>query len=106
MDNKEFTKLSKKKKLELPYSNLDNLSNIELALFIPTKDKNECGYTMSAFFVKNKDQKWYRFRDYDVFSIRNAPEYLRGDFENHGIQFFMNSYDCIANLFGELQIIK
>ena len=39
------------------------------------------------FFVScNGD--WHRLGDYDCFRFTNCQDWLRGDFENGGVQFF------------------
>ena len=88
MTNEEFTKLTKKQKLLMPeeYNVLGTLGTIEKVLFIPTGKKMD-GYNLSAFFVScNGD--WHRLGDYDCFRFTNCQDWLRGDFENGGVQFF------------------
>jgi hypothetical protein len=89
MKNEEFTKLSKSQKLEIePISFNSEVADIKKVLFIPTKRKND-GYTVSAFFVMTTSGKWFRLQDYDCFRFTNCDDWLRGDFENDGVQFFL-----------------
>lgn len=91
MKDEEFTKLTKKQKLNIP--ELDwrvVVKGVRIALFIPTTKKNSEGYTICAFFVLDKDGNWYRLPNYDCFRFKNAHNYLKGDFENGGVQFFLS----------------
>lgn len=89
MKNEQFVKLSKAEKLKIKFSDIQSYSNIDNALFIPLTRKSD-GYTMSAFFVEVKGI-WYRLMDYDSFRFvfENLEGRMKGDFENHGVQFFL-----------------
>lgn len=105
MEDDKFIKLTKSEKLKLPYYNdSDLIGGIKLALFIPLKEKMD-GYTMCAFFVK-KDDNWYRIRNYDCFRFMDCSnKFLKGDFENGGIQFFLEG-KWICDYGGEFKQIN
>ena len=96
MENEKFIKLTKAEKLKMEESVDYAYKSINRVLFIPLKVKND-GYTMCAFFVETKG-KWYRIMSYDCFRFINKVGqffYLKGDFENGGVQFFLGGdYDC------------
>lgn len=87
MENEQFIKLTKKEKLLLPYSEKEIIYNVQKVLFLPLKSKND-GYTMCAFFVESTG-KWFRLADYDCFRFMYSGYMLKGDFENGGVQFFL-----------------
>jgi hypothetical protein len=96
MENNKFIKLTKAEKLKMVESPEYEYKTIDKALFIPLKVKND-SYTMCAFFIEVKG-KWYRLMSYDCFRFINkigSMSYLKGDFENDGVQFFLGGdYNC------------
>lgn len=88
MEYKDFIKLTKKQKLEIPQESYNfEIDNVSKLVMIPTGKKRDY-YSLCAFFVESKG-KWYRLPDYDCFRFKNSPMTLKGDFENDGIQFFL-----------------
>ena len=86
---------------------------VDRVLFILTGKKID-GYNSSAFFVCS-DGNWHRLGDYDCFRFTNCQSWLRGDFENGGVQFFLkdDKENWLAENFGSFintnpsnQIIK
>lgn len=88
---KNFENLTKKEKLEMKPV-CDDINDVKRAVFIPLREKNS-GWSLCAFFVQDKQGKWFRKENYDCFrfmsdNLQTMP-IVRGDFENHGVQFFL-----------------
>jgi len=89
MKDDKFRKLTKKQKLSIkPIVSWNKVEKVTIALFIPLRQKYD-GYAMSTFFVKNSNNEWHRLMNYDCFRFINSHSYLKGDFENHGVQFLL-----------------
>ncbi len=88
---KDFRKMTKSQKLEMPIFE-DSMIEISKLLLIPISRKMD-GYGMGAFFI-DTTKGWARLHDYDCWRI-NADDpikiehnLVRGDFEYGGVVIF------------------
>jgi hypothetical protein len=86
MNDQEFTKSTKKQKLEMEQVENWDERKCSRLLFIPIRKKMD-GYGMSASFGFCGD-KWVRFLDFDCFRFIKGG-FLKGDFEHGGVVFFL-----------------
>jgi hypothetical protein len=93
--DEEFTKLTKKQKLEIPQAYSFEESEIHKLVISPSNRKND-GYFLGDFFAFTEGKGWWRPTTYDCWSIVTDLEnpanlrytLLKGDFENGGVQIF------------------
>lgn len=117
ISEEDFTKLTKKQKLDLE-PNYTGMVGVEInrLVIIPTQKKSG-DYCIGHFFAYTSGKGWWKSEPYDCFRIVTDYDYpakpkygiIKGDFENHGVQifsFFDENHKAYLSYGGEVTIRK